>query len=192
MENDLNNEGLQGAEEQQTENKTFTQEEVLRLIQSEADKRVQQALSTQQKKYEKELQKQKSLSGLDAEARAKAEAEQKIADLEEQLQQYRLANTKAEISKVLGNRGLDANLVDFIVTSDNTDECLEKIETLEKIFKSMVKREVDIRLKGNSPKTSTVGLEGNITKEQFKNMTIAQQSELARNNRKLYDELTKR
>lgn len=192
MENDLNNEGLQGAEEQQTENKTFTQEEVLRLIQSEADKRVQQALSTQQKKYEKELQKQKSLSGLDAEARAKAESEQKIADLEEQLQQYRLANTKAEISKVLGNRGLDANLVDFIVTSDNTDECLEKIETLEKIFKSMVKREVDIRLKGNSPKTSTVGLEGNITKEQFKNMTIAQQSELARNNRKLYDELTKR
>lgn len=36
-----------------TEAKTFTEEEVVALIQSEADKRVSQALKTQQKKYEK-------------------------------------------------------------------------------------------------------------------------------------------
>ena len=35
------------------EAKTFSQEEVLALIQSEADKRVSQALATQKKKYEK-------------------------------------------------------------------------------------------------------------------------------------------
>ena len=74
-----NNVNIQGTEEnQQTENKTFTQEEVIKLIQSESDKRVSQALVTQQKKFEKELDKQKSLSGLDEEARAKAENEQKV------------------------------------------------------------------------------------------------------------------
>lgn len=191
MEENTNLNNGQGVEEQQTENKTFTQDEVVKLIQSEADKRVSQALATQQKKFEKELVKQKSLIGLDEQARAKAESEQKIADLEEQLQQYKLANTKAEISKVLSNRGLDANLVDFIVTTDDTDECLGKIETLDRIFKAMVKKEIDTRLKSNSPKNS-VGLEGNITKEQFRNMSLSEQAALAANNRTLYDELIKR
>ena len=177
MEENTNLNNGQGVEEQQTENKTFTQDEVVKLIQSEADKRVSQA--------------QKSLRGLDKQARAKAESEQKIADLEEQLQQYKLANTKAEISKVLSNRGLDANLVDFIVTTDDTDECLGKIETLDRIFKAMVKKEIDTRLKSNSPKNS-VGLEGNITKEQFRNMSLSEQAALAANNRTLYDELIKR
>ena len=43
------------SEEEKVEEKTFTQEEVLKLIQSEADKRVSQALKTQQKKYEKQI-----------------------------------------------------------------------------------------------------------------------------------------
>lgn len=173
------------------EQKTYTQDEVLKLIQSEADKRVTEALKTQQKKYEKELNKQKSLVGLDEDARAKAEAEQKIADLQEELNKYMLANTKAEISKVLNNRGLDANLVDFVVTTDDTDECLEKIETLDKIFKAMLKKEIDSRLKTSSPKNS-VGLDGNITREQFMKMSLAEQATLATNNKSLYEELIKR
>ena len=58
-----NNNNENGAENNQQENtpKTYTEEEVLALIQSEADKRVNQALKTQQKKYEKQL----SLSKLD-------------------------------------------------------------------------------------------------------------------------------
>ena len=54
---------------------TFTKEEVLKLIQSESDKRVSQALATQQKKYEKQL----SLSKLDGDERAKAEKDSRIA-----------------------------------------------------------------------------------------------------------------
>ena len=58
--------------------KTYTQEEVLKLLQSETDKRVNQALATQQKKYEKQL----SLSKLDGDERAKAEKDNRIAELE--------------------------------------------------------------------------------------------------------------
>ena len=39
-----------------------------------------------------------------------------LNELEEELNKYKLSNTKAEIAKVLGNRGLDPNLVDFIVS----------------------------------------------------------------------------
>ena len=176
---------------QEQEVKTYTQDEVLKLIQSESDKRVSEALKTQQKKFEKELNKQKSLVGLDEQARLKAEQEQRISDLQEELSKYKLANTKAEISKVLNNRGLDANLVDFVVTSEDTDECLEKIKILDKIFKAMLKREIDNRLKSNSPKNS-IGLDSNITKEQFQKMSLAEQSALAKNNKTLYDELIKR
>lgn len=73
-----------GAIEEATANeeaKTYTQEEVLALLQSESDKRVSQALKTQAKKYEKQL----SLSKLDGDERAKAEKDNYIAELEEWL-----------------------------------------------------------------------------------------------------------
>ena len=46
MEENINN----NTETQETETKTYTEDEVLALIQSETDKRVSQALKTQQKK----------------------------------------------------------------------------------------------------------------------------------------------
>lgn len=184
----LNSEG-EGDEGTQ-EPKAYSQEEVLQLIQSEADKRVTEALKKQQKKYEKELNKQKSLVGLDEEARGKAEQEQKIAELQEQLTQYQLVATKAEIAKVLSTRGLDANLVDFVVTSADQEECLEKIETLDKLFKAMVKKEVDTRLKSDTPK-STLGQNGEVTKEQFNKMSIREQTQLMRANPSLVNTLLK-
>ena len=70
-----------GTEDQGQENnetKTYTQEEVMALLQSETDKRVTSALKKQQAKYEKQL----SLSKLDGEERAKAEKDNRIAELE--------------------------------------------------------------------------------------------------------------
>ena len=53
-----------GANENQ-ETKSFTYEEVMALLQSEGDKRVNQALAKQKKEYEKKL----SLSKLDGDER---------------------------------------------------------------------------------------------------------------------------
>lgn len=78
-----NVEGTQGTENN-PETKTYTQEEVLALLQSESDKRVTAALKKQQQKYEKQL----SLSKLDGDEREKAEKDNRIAELEEQLAQF--------------------------------------------------------------------------------------------------------
>jgi len=186
------NEEINVDEVEVQETKTYTQDEMLAMIQSESDKRVAQAVKTQQKKYEKELAKTKSLSALDEEGRAKAEKDIRITELEEQLQQFRLTNTKVEIGKVLSNRGLDANLVDYVVVSDDADEAMERIEKLDKIFKTMVRSEVEKRMNTSNPKISTMGLDGNITKDQFTKMSLMEKSQLATSNKDLYTQLTKR
>ena len=116
------NEG--GAGSQQEETKTYTQEEVLALLQSETDKRVSQALKTQQKKYEKQL----SLAQLDGDERAKAEKDNRIAELEEIVAQMNIEKNKSELKSVLSSRGLSAEFADLINITDDIKESQEKID----------------------------------------------------------------
>ena len=97
-------------ENTEAEVKTYTQEEVMALLQSEADKRVSAALKKQQKKYEKEL----SLSKLDGSEREKAEKDNRIAELEEQLAAFTIERNRSELKSVLGARGLNAEFADII------------------------------------------------------------------------------
>lgn len=170
----------------ETEVKTYTQEEVMQLLQSEADKRVQQALKTQQKKYEKQL----SLSKLDGSEREKAEKDNRIAELEEMVAQMNIEKNKSEIKSVLGSRGLSAEFADLIHITDDIEESQSKIDAFDKLFKAAVKAEVEKRLSasGGAPKTSTTTNE--ITKEQFRTMPLSQQAIIARDNPELYKRLT--
>ena len=52
-----------------------------------------------------------------------------------------------------------------------------------------MKAEVEKRITGSTPKTGTIGLGETITKEEFKKMSLAQQSELYHNNKELYNKL---
>lgn len=175
------------AEEQQTEEqevKTYTQEEVLELLQRESDKRVSQALKTQQKKYEKQL----SLSKLDGEERAKAEKDAEIAELREQLAQFQIERNRSELKSVLSSRGLSAEFADIIAINDDIEASQANIDKLDKLFKAAVKAEVEKRLAGNAPKgngsTTT-----EITKDSAKKMTMAQLNELANSNPELFEKL---
>lgn len=173
------------------ESKTYTQDEVMTLLQSEADKRVQQALKTQQKKYEKELEKQKSLSQLDSEQREQAEKDMRIQELEEKLKEFNIMQTKAEITKVLGDRGLNPKFADLISIEEDVEDAQQKIDLLDKLFKQSVKAEVEKRMGSSVPKTSTVGLDGTITKEEFNKMNLKEQNALYQNNPELYNQLTR-
>ena len=153
--------------------KTYTQEEVLKLIQSEADKRVNQALATQQKKYEKQL----SLSKLDGDERAKAEKDNRIAELEEQLAQFQIERNKSELKSVLSSRGLSAEFADIILINDDIEASQANIDKLDKLFKAAVKSEVEKRLAGNAPRGNGNSL-AEITKESVQKMSIAQLQEL--------------
>lgn len=179
-------ENVENAANENEEVKTYTQEEVLQLLQSETDKRVSQALKTQQKKYEKQL----SLSKLDGDERAKAEAANKIAELEETIAQMNVANNKSELKSVLSARGLSAEFADIITITDDLEASQANIDKLDKLFKAAVKAEVEKRLAGNTPKGN--GAANNtteITKETAKKMSLAEISELMIKNPELYNKL---
>ena len=174
----------QTTETQTEETKTYTQEEVLALLQSETDKRVSQALKTQQKKYEKQL----SLSKLDGDERAKAEKDNRIAELEEQLAAFQIERNRSELKSVLSSRGLSAEFADIISISDDIEASQANIDKLDKLFKAAVKAEVEKRLAGNAPKANTT-TSGEITKESAKKMSLAEINENKKKNPELYAKL---
>ena len=170
-----------------TEGKTYTQEEVLALLQSETDKRVTAALKTQQKKYEKQL----SLSKLDGDERAKAEKDARIAELEEMLREKDIATNKSELKSVLASRGLSAEFADIVVINDDIEQSQANIDKLDKLFKAAVKAEVEKRLAGNAPKGGAASTATEtMTREQFAKLPLSKQAEIYKNNPELYKKLT--
>ena len=164
--------------------KTFTQEEVMALIQSEADKRVSQALKTQQKKYEKQL----SLSKLDGDEREKAEKDNRIAELEEQLARFEIERNKSELKSVLATRGLSAEFADIINITDDIEASQANIDKLDKLFKQAVRAEVEKRLAGTAPKGNGATT-AEITKETAKKMTMAELNNLAKTDPDLFNKI---
>ena len=168
---------------QQEENKMYTQDEVMKLIQAEADRRTNQALAKQKKEYEKKL----SLSSLDEQQRKDAEAQMKIEELQTQLAQFQIEKNRSELKSVLSSRGLSAEFADIINVSDDIEASQANIDKLDKLFKAAVKAEVEKRLAGNSPKGNTSTTE--ITKETAKKMTMAELNELAEKQPSVFEKL---
>lgn len=174
MENNQQGQGAENNPSSEPEAKTYTQEEVLRLLQSESDKRVNQALAKQKKEYEKKL----SLSSLDEQQRKDAEAQMRIEELQSQLAQFQIEKNKSELKSVLGSRGLSAEFADIISIGEDITEAQTNIDTLDRLFKAAVKAEVEKRLAGNTPKGNSSST-GELTKEAVKKMSMAELNKLA-------------
>lgn len=171
-------------ETNQDEVKTYTQEEVMALLQKESDRRVTEALKKQATKYEKQL----SLSKLDDNERVKAEKDNRIAELEEQLAQFQIERNRSELKSVLASRGLSAEFADIITINDDIEASQANIDKLDKLFKNAVKAEVEKRLAGNAPKGNG-GAPAEITRETAKKMTMAELNKLAETNPELFNKI---
>ena len=173
----------QTAQEQEAV-KTYTQDEVMQLLQSETDKRVTAALKTQAKKYEKQL----SLSQLDGDERAKAEKDNRIAELEEQLAQFHIERNRSELKSVLSSRGLSAEFADIVAINDDIEASQANIDKLDKLFKAAVKAEVEKRLAGNAPRGNG-GAPVEYTKDTARKMSLAEMAALQKSNPEQYNKL---
>jgi hypothetical protein len=169
---------------EQAEVKMYTAEEVAKLVQSESDRRTNQALAKQKKEYEKKL----SLSSLDEQQRKEAEAQMKIEELQSQLAQFQMEKNRSELKSVLASRNLDVRFADIINITDDLETSQQNIDTLDKLFKAAVKAEVEKRLAGNAPK-GNVGTPAEITKESARKMSLAELQQLKKTNPTLYNNL---
>jgi len=181
---DVNVNENKDTENQNDLGKTYTAEEIQKLLQTETDRKVSLALKKQADKYEKKL----SLSQLDGDARDKAEKDQRIAELEEQIKNFNVLTQKNEVMKTLGNRGLPTGISDFLNITDDAESNQQIIEGFDKAFKEAVKAEVEKRMSTSVPKKN-LPLNETLTKESFKKMSLQEQAELYKTNPELYKTL---
>lgn len=172
-----------------TVEKTYTESEVQALLQREGDRRVTNALKKQQKEFEKSIAEADKLRAMDENQRKEYEFSQRVEELERKEREFNIAQNKLEATKVLANRELPIEFVDYIVAED-ADTMMENITTFEKAFKAAVADAVAKKIASPAPRGSTAKQTG-LTKEEFKKMSVAQQSELYRTNPELYKQLTR-
>lgn len=173
----------------ETTEKTYTQAELDAIVQSEADRRVTQALDKYRKKTESQLKEAEKLAAMDANQKYQYQLEQKEAELNEKARNLTLAENKIACNSILAEKNLPIQLSDLVLDVD-AETMNSKISILEKSFKKAVQDEVEKRLTSTTPKNG-IPTNNGITKNEFKKMNLFERQELYRNNKELYNILDK-
>lgn len=194
--NNLDNQNLdnQNPNNQNTP-KTYTQEELDKLLQTEADKRVSQALSTARSKFEDELKekiaKEKSeaekLSRMNEEERFKIELQKQQQAFEEEKKQFQRERMELETTKELAKLNLPTQFAKYLL-DDKSEVVAENIKNFKTEWENAIQKEVESKLQGTTPKTSTT-TSPKVTKEEFKKFNYHQRMELYEKDKALYDQL---
>lgn len=173
---------------------TLTKTELEKMLQSEADKRVNQAIKTAKSKWDSEIGSKIDSQLKDYEKKAQMTPEQlKQLDIDEKLKmldsrekEYLRKTKEVEITSKLQEMKLSPLLTKFIY-SDNMEEVEQNITTIQQLVLGMVNEEVEKRISSSKPKAvQTSGL----NKEAFKKMSLAERSALYSQNPALYKELS--
>ena len=169
--------------------KTYTESEVQELLQKESDRRVSSALKKQQKEFEKKTAEADRLRDMDESQRKEYEFTQRLQELENKEREFAIAQNKLEATRVMANRELPIEFVDYIVAED-AETMMENITTFERAFKAAVADAVAKKIASPAPKSSSAKQSG-MTKEEFRKLSIAQQTEIFRTNPELYRQMTR-
>ena len=158
-----NNETIRGelATDEGQEVKTYTQDEVDKLIQSESDKRVSEALKTTKSKWEQEykekLEKEKQEAEQYAELTIKEKIEHDKAKLEAELAEYKRKDNLNSMIKtareVLAESAitLSDEMIEVLITEE-AESTNANIKNFIELFNSELEKAVNEKLKGSTPK----------------------------------------
>ena len=176
--NVVNNEVQENADVEVKEVKTFTQEEL--------DKILNKKFAQWQKKTEE--------AKAEAERKAKLTEAEKLAEerkeFEAMKKQFEYEQRVNSTSKVLASNNLPIEFADFLI-AENDEATTQRVDLFKNAFNEALEKALNERLRGSVPKVST-GKALEISKEEFKKMSLAKQAELKLTKPNLYKELTKR
>ena len=149
--------------EEVEEPKTYTEEELQKMLQSSTDKRVTEALKTAKEKWEAEynekLESERSeaekLASMSAEERAKAEFEKEKAEWLKEKSTFEKEKMKLEATKLLNSEGLPITFVDYVV-GDTAEDVQENIKVFKDEWTKSLDEAVTERLKGRTPSGSAL------------------------------------
>ena len=128
------------------ETKTFTQEEL--------DKIVQGRIAKERKAWEKQLEEQQTeaqkLETMSEKEKKKYQEEKRIKDLDDREAAITRRELTAQAKVQLADKGIPTELAEILILTD-ADSCKKSIETVEKAFQSAVEKAVEEKIKGREP-----------------------------------------
>ena len=173
-------------EQEQTQEptvKTFTQEEV--------DKMIQKRLSRERKdieaKIEAERREAEELAKLSEAEKQKKLFEKQVAEFEATKRAFEQEKLLNETSKQLASKNLPIEFAEMLKAQD-AESTFENIKIFEAKFNEAVEKLVNERLKGKTPKAQTGAVDG-VTKEAFNKMSYKERLELYNSDPELYNKL---
>lgn len=135
-----------------TEPKTFTQDDVDKIVQARIAKE-RKAFDAQIEKAKKEAEENARLSAEELAKKKSEEAAQQLAQREAEITKR---ERRASALETLGTKKLSAELADVLDYSSD-DALTASIEKLEKSFNAAVQKAVDDKLKGSTPPSGGAG-----------------------------------
>lgn len=134
--------------------KTYTQEELDKLLQQEGDRRVTSAREKFEKEYKEKLEKEKKeaerLANLSVEEKEKELLEQTKKDIEEREKALKLKELKLDAIDILADKKLPIKFADMLL-KDDAESTLDNIKIFEKEWQEAIDAAVTERLKGKTP-----------------------------------------
>ena len=173
-----------GATTQEKEVKTFTQEEVDKMI----SKRLQRERKDIEAKIEAERKEAEELSRLSEQERQKKLFEKQVKEFEETKRAFENERLLNETSKQLASKNLPVEFAEMLKGND-AESTFENIKLFEVKFNESVEKVVTERLRGNVPKTTTSSNSASITKEQFRSMSYMEKMDLYNKDKDLFNQL---
>lgn len=147
---------------------TFTQEDI--------DQAVQKAIDEAKKKWQSELENQKSeaekLANMSETQKKKYQEEKRLKDLDEREAAISKRELTAQAKDMLADKGLPIELAEILIYKD-AETCSKSIEAVSKAFQSAVEKAVENRIKGGDPIKKAPQSTG-ITVESIKKMSAAE------------------
>ena len=131
------------SQEQQTEQKTFTQEDLNKII--------SERLGKEKAKWEKDYT--AKIEEAKTEEKAKYQEQKRLEKLEQREKDITTRELKAQAYETLAEKGLPKDLIETLNFTDS-ESCNSSIIAVEKAFKSAVEKAVNEKLKGEPPKGS--------------------------------------
>ena len=181
--NVVNNEVKENADVEVKEVKTFTQDEVDKMI----SKRLQRERKDIEAKIEAERKEAEELAKLSEQEKQKKLFEKKVAEFEATKRAFEQEKLLNETSKQLASKNLPIEFAEMLKAED-AESTFENIKIFEAKFNEAVEKLVNERLKGKTPKAQTGAVDG-VTKEAFNKMSYKERLELYNSDPELYNKL---
>lgn len=141
------------SQEQQTEQKTFTQEDLNKIISERLGKEKAKWEKDYTAKIEEAKTEAEKLAKMKAEEKAKYQEQKRLEKLEQREKDITTRELKAQAYETLAEKGLPKDLIETLNFTDS-ESCNSSIIAVEKAFKSAVEKAVNEKLKGEPPKGS--------------------------------------